>query len=380
MAIDPARATDSHVVVDLNLGRARASLYVNRSTWLPDSLTRETVSGVETWRFHGYRQEAGRQLPGIIESATAGGPPDRFEVGSASITPLDDPATYGRPPGAAPNDTRFDPAKAGALELRRAPTGHVLVRPKVDGADLGWFIFDTGAGGATVIHTETATALQLERIGVSQTTSIAGTVETPICFAHSLELGPMTIERPTLILMDLGFVRDAISPDIAGIVGYDVLSRALTEIVLAEDRIELHDPERIPIETDRWAPLIFNQFVPTVPASFPGGGGLFRIDVGASSGPAGNVIFHEPIVRALDLLKDRDVVDVSAGAIRMAVGKVDWFELGGHRFVAPDAIFIRDPGGPLADPYVEGNIGVEFLKPFRILLDYRRERVALIPL
>jgi len=30
--------------------------------------------------------------------------------------------------------------------VKRAPTGHPLVKPVVNGQDTGWFIFDTGAG------------------------------------------------------------------------------------------------------------------------------------------------------------------------------------------------------------------------------------------
>ena len=56
-----------------------------------------------------------------------------------------------------------------------------------------------------------------------------------------------------------------------------------------------------------------------------------------------------------------------------------WFELAGHRFENPDIVFAIDRQGPLGDPYVDGNIGVEFLKPFRMVLDFANRRVAFLP-
>ena len=62
----------------------------------------------------------------------------------------------------------------------------------------------------------------------------------------------------------------------------------------------------------------------------------------------------------------------------VAIGKLGWFELAGHRFESPTVVFGLEPRGPLGDPYVEGNLGVEFLKPFKIVLDFPHERVALV--
>ena len=45
-----------------------------------------------------------------------------------------------------------------ALETKRAASGHVMVRPLIDGKDHGWFIFDTGAG-INVLDSSTADAI-----------------------------------------------------------------------------------------------------------------------------------------------------------------------------------------------------------------------------
>lgn len=117
--------------------------------------------------------------------------------------------------------------------------------------------------------------------------------------------------------------------------------------------------------------------MPTVEATFEGDHrGRFRIDVGAA-GPAGTVVFHSPAVEQMQLIKDRKLTNAQAGPNRIALGKIAWFELAGHRFIDPTVIFALDRQGPMGDEYVEGNIGVEFLKPFRLVLDYSRQRMAL---
>jgi hypothetical protein len=121
--------------------------------------------------------------------------------------------------------------------------------------------------------------------------------------------------------------------------------------------------------------------VPVVSATFEGNRkGLFRIDAGLS-GPngVGNVICHAPTVRGLHLLRGRDTDRMKLGASNVAMGHVAWFKLAGHRFENPKVVFAIDPQGPLGDEYLEGNIGVDFLKPFHLVLDLPNERVAFVP-
>ena len=94
----------------------------------------------------------------------------------------------------------------------------------------------------------------------------------------------------------------------------------------------------------------------------------------------GNVVFHSPAVREHRLLKGRKVTRMPMGPNKLAMGKIAWFEFGGHRFESPAAVFATEDQGPFGDVYVEGNIGVDFLKPFRMVLDFPKSRVAFLPL
>jgi hypothetical protein len=349
VAVAETEGGRDEVVLDIIQGRLKAKLHVDRGTWLPTSLVTSGVKGPETWAFADYLGIAGLKVPGTV-TVTRTGRTDTYRV--ASIRPAPEaPAGVYDPVTARPDDTQFDPSAPPDVQVKRARTGHVLVRPGVDGLDLGWFIFDTGAAGSVLDPTASA-KLRHEPVGTSTVTSFLGTVRTSILRADSLALGPMTVAKPFFMTMDLGFVRGAMGEDVVGVVGYDVLSRSVAEITLADDSIKLYDPRAHRLEAAPWQPLTFNQSLPVVSAAFEGDRkGLFRIDVGAS-GP---------------------------GPTEVALGKIAWFELAGHRFENPDVVFALDRQGPLGDEYVEGNIGVEFLRPFRMVLDYAKARVAFLP-
>jgi hypothetical protein len=185
--------------------------------------------------------------------------------------------------------------------------------------------------------------------------------------------------KPFLTEMDLGFLQTPLGEEIAGIVGYDVLSRCVAEIRLATDDIRLYDPKCYALDSPSWQKLTLDRGCPTVSATFEGGHkGRFRIDVGASGAGFSNVAFHAPAVEARNLLHRRQVMIARLGVTRIAFGKMAWFELAGQRFEKPDVVFALDRQGPFGDEYLEGNLGVEFLKPFRIVLDYAHERVVFL--
>jgi hypothetical protein len=136
-------------------------------------------------------------------------------------------------------------------------------------------------------------------------------------------------------------------------------------------------PDDARVASAPWAPLTLVDLVPVVNASFFGGTGRFRLDLGAGGG-AGGVVFHSPAVARLgldSLLAPR----ASAATPQAVVTTLDWLELGGRRILDVPALLWRSKEGALADPHLTGNIGLTVLGRFSFLLDYSRERFALIP-
>ncbi len=376
VAIARKKAGRDEVVLDVKQGRLKAELRVSRETWLPKSLNCSGVSGPESWTFADYREFDGQKVPGTVTVALAG-ETETYRVGSIGSAPTAPASVYDM--AARPDDTRFDAAAPPGLSVKRAKTGHVLVRPVIDGQEIGSFILDTSAG-ANVIDAAAAAKLKLERLGSASVTNIMGNEPSSIFRAKSLVLGPMTIARPVFVTMGMGNIQMAIGSDVVGIAGYDILARCVAEIALADDSVKLFDPKSHHLESGVWQPLLFNQKAPLVSARFEGNRkGLFRIDVGMS-GPdgVGNVVFHSPAVQQLRLLRGRNVSTTMLGASDAALGTIAWFELAGHRFKNPEVVFAIDKKGPFGDEYVEGNIGIEFLKPFGMVLDFANERVAFL--
>ena len=263
------------------------------------------------------------------------------------------------------------------LERDALPAGDVLVSVALDGGEPRTFIFDTGAGG-TAIDPQLAEQLGLEQVGEQKVASVYDTEMARVVQVQSLSIGPARLVQPRLVTMNLDFVRQMMQDEsIVGIIGYDLISQCVCEIELASDSIRLYDSSSFARDLD-WMPITFYQNIPLVPARFPQGEGMFRMDVGASSGEAGNVVFHSPVVERLKMVP-AGAPTATAGNAEFALGSVEWFELSGHRCEKPRVIFALGDTGPLADPYIDGNIGVEFLRPFRIVFDYRRARMALIP-
>ena len=138
-------------------------------------------------------------------------------------------------------DAHFKEGVPAALEVKRVPSGHLLVHPLVDGQDVGWFIFDTGAG-TNCLALAAAEALELEPFGAIGARGIGGTVKSSFYRAGKLTLGPLELDAPILLGLDLAFLEQHFGVTIGGILGYELLSRCVAELDFATSSIALHDP------------------------------------------------------------------------------------------------------------------------------------------
>jgi hypothetical protein len=155
----------------------------------------------------------------------------------------------------------------------------------------------------------------------------------------------------------------------------------VAEIETKTPYIALHDPTHYTLTGASWQDVLVHENTPSVRARFEGDReGLFRIDTGAN----GTLSFHSPAVRELGLLDGRTVTSASSGGVGGAtetkVGRLEWFELAGHRFEKSMVQFSLAEHGAFADRYTTGNIGQEFLAPFRMVLDYPDGHIAFVPL
>jgi hypothetical protein len=381
VALVPAASNNEVVALSVNPkgGRLRAQLLVDRTSWLPRNLVRTGAQGEIRCDLADYRDYSGLKLPARY-TESKGGIRTRLVNITAARPAADSAVDPYRPVTARPSGSRFDRDVTRRLEVKRTTTGHVLIHPEIDGADLGWFILDTGGGSPTIVASNLAATKSWPVLGSSPLTSIFGTVRSPIRSASSLRIGPLTIADPILLEMDLEPLSKVFGVPLGGIVGYDLFSRCAVAMELANDRIELYETADDSLGAGRWQELIIHQCHPVIPARFEGDRrGLFTIDIGAAGGPGGNVAFTAPTVEELHLLDGREFGRAKAATHELGIAEIGWFELGGHRFEKPTALFALDRKGPFNDEYVSGVVGVNFLKEFRVVLDYAHKRAALIP-
>jgi hypothetical protein len=372
---------DGLVVLALKLGSgsaATAHLSLDQATWLPRSLTVRGGGMSEALEFSDYLEHEGRKLAGTVVHRVDGFPVASYRVKAIHARPPAE-STF-EAPRTGPDDTRFERDKAATIRLDRARTGHLLVRPTVDGVALGPFILDSGAAGS-VIAKSSAAKLGLPTVGRRVLKSILGSNQAPVYRAKSFGLGPVTIANPTFVEMDFAPLDVALGVTLEGIIGYDLFSRCVVDLTLAENSMTLRVPDDPALGKLPWVPMTLPWGHPAVPARFADGPeGPFRLDLGAASGPAGNVTFHSTTVTQFRMLEGRSVTRAKAGTLDIAVGQVPWFELAGHRFERPQVLFALDDEGVLGDVGTLGNIGVEFLRPFRVVFDYSHKRIAFVSL
>ena len=72
------------------------------------------------------------------------------------------------------------------------------------------------------------------------------------------------------------------------------------------------------------------------------------------------------------------VVTRTTGVVSARTGTIKWFVLGSHRFDNPTVVFSTATTGTFTDPYLAGNIGIDLLKSFTVVLDFAGYRAAFL--
>jgi hypothetical protein len=277
-------------------------------------------------------------------------------------------------------EARFRAGAPATLEVKRVPTGHLLVHPLVDGKDVGWFIFDSGAG-TNCLALDAAEQLELEPFGAIGARGIGGTVKSPFFRAGKLALGPLELDQPILLGLDLAFLQQHFGVEVGGILGYELLSRCVAELDFETATIALHDPAEYALPSGgHWQAALLYARHPHLHGSIEGHEGWFKIDTGAAGD---TVVLHYQVVADLELLKGRETRAEQSGGVGGTVatrlGKLASFRLGTLDFGAIEAGFSLQDTGAFGDDYVFGNVGGKLFEPYRLVFDYTHERLGFVP-
>ncbi len=298
----PEQSAPGQVLLSLKLkdGRLQTQLAIDTTSWLPRLLKTWQMRGEVIWQFGDYREAMGFTLP---HKVTHSGPGFETISTSQSLSRVPNAPKAFAPISLRPKDTTFTETVESRIEVK-AQGGHILVRPRIDGQDVGWFLLDSGATGM-FISSRAAETTKMRGFGKAPVMGAGGTAQGSFRQGKEFQLGPITISKPLYVELDTDVV--IAGERIVGGIGYELLSRAVVVIERAGRSVEIHDPGRYELQGAEWHELRLNHKLPCVTCLFEGDRkGVFYLD----TGDPGSVTFFHPHVGELELLEGRRTTGV----------------------------------------------------------------------
>jgi aspartyl protease/PDZ domain-containing protein len=238
-------------------------------------------------------------------------------------------------------------------------------------------LLDSGASG-TVLSEAFA-----DRIGVGEgrptvSRGIGGEVPGRLVPNVSVQVGPLGISRATVVVLDLAQIERGIGRPIDAILGMEAFRAGIVDI-------------DFPARTIRFAPA--GGFSPpagavavpirqeghrrTIPISV-GGGPPIQADLDLGHG--GSLLLSREVWERDAAIAALPSVPTSAGGVGGRVPKrlvtLPSVSLGGHSFHAVPTL-LNEGANDL--PVTGANVGIDLLQRFRLLFDYGRSRLHLLP-
>jgi len=369
------------------VGRARRLWFDEKSGLLDRVVTRRDQQTI-TNRFSEYRMMAGRLRPRLTVVAVEGMPMNtaRFTVDSVWVNPPIAAAVFASPDEAAA-DVRFLDGGDAARVPFLYRTRHVWLKASVNGGPPDDFLLDTGAS-LTVIDSAYAARRGIAtqgQIGVVGAGASGGAAFSALdsVVVRGENGGGVEIGHLKVAVLGLNaHLEPFFWRPIAGVLGYDFISRFVMEVDYDHGLLTLHAPRGFHYQgTGTAVPLTLAGNIPVVKARLDGAyEGEFRLDVGSGS----SVDIHSPFVRTHDLTakagKKFEVVGGGfGGTFASTLCRMKTFEIGPYRWSDPIVILSQTTRGGLASEDYAGNIGNQILERFKCTFDYDRRTVYLEP-
>jgi hypothetical protein len=290
-------------------------------------------------------------------------------------------------PGEAASDVRWLQEKGRARLPFDYRARHVWLKASVDGGPPQDFLFDTGAS-VTVLDSSWAAENGVRTAGRMQAAGAGAAGGAAFATLASLRVASAAgdgIEIPNVKVATLD-VNPAFEPllwrRMAGVIGYDVISRFVVTIDYDDSVLVLHDPATWRYTgREKPLPMVMNGTVPALTAVLDGTEeALYRLDVGSSS----TVDVHAPFARRHRLgTRMKHTLEVEGvgfgGSFSSEIGRLGSMSLGPYEWDDPIVSLSHATEGAFASEDFAGNIGNRILERFRVTFDYARRHVYLEP-
>ena len=298
-----------------------------------------------------------------------------LKIEKYEVNPEIDPALF-EPPAEDVKDYEFASGGSSETVSFQFMGEHLYIMVNIGGKERMW-ILDTGAS-VTCISKRYAEELGLEAKGNLKGSGAGNVVEVSFATLPPFSIEGIKFQSQQAAVLDISMFFDRFNIDVAGIMGYDFLSRFTTRVDYAGRTLTFYDPDEFAYAGEGSvidAPLQGNMF--TAPITVDGTmTGRCTIDLGAGSD---NI--HYPYAKEKGLLERKGVERYGMGAggeFREKEIKFKTIEFGGYTINDPIMDIPMDElevGFGSAE--VMGNLGNTLFRHFVLYLDYKNQQMII---
>lgn len=280
------------------------------------------------------------------------------------------------PPLADVEDFRFTNG-TGRVEVPFEFIGNHIYLPLTVGGVKRLWILDSGAS-STVINSPFARELGLKLEGKMKGRGAGNLVDASFVTLPAFSLEGLEFDEQKVIAIDMEeLFRKYLGVEVAGILGFDFLSRLAVRIDYANEILTFFHPDSFEYNGDGViidAPLSQGNMF-HVPVTVDGKySGSWNLDLGA-----GGLSFHYPFAKENGFLDRKGITRIghgAGGAIEDHVCRFESIELAGFTIDRPIISMPKhDRGGAFSSAELDGNLGNSLMRNFVMILDYENERV-----
>jgi hypothetical protein len=248
----------------------------------------------------------------------------------------------------------------------------------INGREKLW-VLDCGAS-VTVIDSSYAAELGLEFQGPMKAQAVSGIVDLYFVTIPAYSMKGITFNEQKVMTMNISSLfNKVLGMEIAGILGYDFLSRFITKIDYANEKISFYEPETYEYQGKGKiidSPLGEERMFSLDAIVDKKYSGKWQLDIGATG-----VDFHYPYAKEHGLLELDGVEGMYFGAAGSGKAKQTCFKTMELAGLGVKDVLIGIPQqisrGAFTDKSLIGNMGNSFLRHFVLFLDYYNQRVIL---
>jgi predicted aspartyl protease len=257
----------------------------------------------------------------------------------------------------------------------------ILLPTRVNGAGPFDFILDTGAG-TSLLSAELAQQLNIKILGTKEGQSAGGKVSVSLAKVESLALGQAKIEDVEVGVVDLGHIAKTIGTRIDGDVGYNFLKHFRVTIDYESGEIRFDDPKRIEnFGGPSKAEIPMRLASPAKPLVlvdvYANGRGPFQfaIDTGTSTTAIAPEVAQQLGIDGSPI----GPLTTGGSQVNVTAGNLKSFQVGGAR-IDDLVVVVADFFAMLSQAVgakLDGIVGYNFLRNFRVVMDYPSEKFRL---